>query len=300
LHLEKPYDTSLDETSFAGRLEKGILTLSRFRKIDTPLEVKNIRRWPGNLAPTRRAFLFSNALHVVVCFLILDLASLSPPPQVAQDLSPQDEFFLHLGGFVGQWVLTYVYILGFYSLGGVCLVSLGIGETGPMRPVFGSLSEAYTLRSFWGNVWQQLGRDGWASPVNLIMYRVLGVSRGSNRWFVMHTKVILVFVVSGALHVVADLTGGARWKDTRSMTFFVLQGVGIIIEDYVRWVFGDDKVVNIPRHWPRWIKILGFVWVCWWLWWTTPYWLVGLASSFDGKSLLPFSVLKPIVRKHLV
>lgn len=51
---------------------------------------------------------------------------------------------------IGFWVRLYCVIEGSNAVASAIAVSLGLSKARDWRPIFGSLSEAYTLRNFWG------------------------------------------------------------------------------------------------------------------------------------------------------
>lgn len=111
-----------------------------------------------------------------------------------------------------------------------------------------------------------------------------------------YTNIFFVFLVSGVMHVMADLFMGISMSQSTSLLFFCSMTLGIIIEDAVRaaWtrrtdshrpgrastVDGDGYAV------PCWHKLVGFIWVCSWLSLTTPVWLYSLQMSKEKSSFL--------------
>lgn len=195
-----------------------------------------------------------------------------------------------------MWSILWLIVNLTAAVASFPLVALGFSEPRDWRPVFGPFREAYTLRNYWGLFWHQLSRDFFSRPAEFVAHRVLGLSRTSGRWHVMHLKVLLTFAVSGMAHVFIDLSTGVEFGQSRSMEFFLLQACAIIFEDYVRLSLGDDKVTRPPQGWSLPVRMLGFVWVALWFTWTTPYWIELRSAVDDGIPALPFSVVSPVLR----
>lgn len=90
------------------------------------------------------------------------------------------------------------------------------------------------------------------------------------------------------------------------MTLFIMQAVGITVEDFVQWVYRtirlgqqprarDDKAdgkggVESPSAWQR---AVGYLWVAAWLTWSTPAWSYQNVRH-DAGQLFPFSVVESV------
>lgn len=79
--------------------------------------------------------------------------------------------------------------------------------------------------------------------------------RGSN--LSAYTKLYLAFTISAAIHMGGDymLFQGASWF---SLRFFMIQAVGITLEDAV---IALDKHVGVSARWPTFARRLGYLWV---------------------------------------
>ena len=94
---------------------------------------------------------------------------------------------------------------------------------------------------------------------------------------------------------------GIPWEEVGAIRFFVMHGVGIMIEDSVQWFFSrlrqsrgandDDR-----RAISWWARIVGYVWVLLWMSWTMPGWAYPNYRRSDGELLLPFSLIESVAR----
>jgi hypothetical protein len=121
--------------------------------------------------------------------------------------------------------------------------------------------------------------------------RSLNLKPGS--WASASTQLLVGFVLSGLVHCGGDAMVGVRHFG-RSMPFFLIQPVAIILEDLViRLAQG----VNFMSHSTLLARLLGFSWVVWWFSWTMPLfisWCVDLGLT--RTEVIPVSVTRMILR----
>lgn len=98
---------------------------------------------------------------------------------------------------------------------------------------------------------------------------------------------MLSFAFSGLLHHFAS--GLTPWRESRAMSYFILQGLGIMAEDGIQEVY--QRCGGKPTWWSR---TLGYIWTAVFQAYTTSWWIVqGAESSIPGvDNLVPFSVLR--------
>lgn len=96
---------------------------------------------------------------------------------------------------------------------------------------------------------------------------ILHLRRGSNAS--AYTKLYIAFAISAVTHMGGDysLFQGKKWMSWR---FFMLQAVGITIEDAV---IALDKRIGVSARWPNFARRLGYVWVISFFVSCTPEWM---------------------------
>lgn len=86
-----------------------------------------------------------------------------------------------------------------------------------------------------------------------------------------YSHVSLTFLVSGLVHHFGAFGGGTPWNDSGVAQFFLIQAVGIMIEDAVQAVYrhvtGRARTPEKPMGWKAFV---GYLWLLFWLGWTTP------------------------------
>ena len=132
----------------------------------TPREVRNVPLFSNqdpSYEPTRAVFLRNHIFLLVSCYLMLDVLSLGADPEKNQIFfaPAMIPFFTRLGqvsgeelamrifGSLGSGLGVFCSQQGVYSILALTAVGLGLSEPRYWRPLFGSVSDAYTLRRFW-------------------------------------------------------------------------------------------------------------------------------------------------------
>ncbi len=290
----------------------GLSLQSRFAGTRWP--VKNIPAFdkanPGHV-PSKARFLRAAVPKLALYVLILDLAGFLNRSSNNNVIfsAEQVPLFSRLGNVSGEdlitrtasilafWSMQYIVIEVVYGAIAIAAVVSGLSATGAWPPVFGSLSDSYSLRQFWGCFYHQLVRRGCGSIAHALTYRLLGLNHGGflGRYLFM----LLTFAVSGAFHTFSDVSQGVPLRESGAVTFFCIQTVGIMIEDGVQALCpssagktGREQRVHVLR------RLAGYLWVVAWLVWTTPGWTYPMMRRDRGDRLLPFSVLANVPGIH--
>jgi len=318
----KPRDEAakVEKTGSAWeRICFGIKSIFSFRDCGTPFEVKNVPPFIYNdpkFVPSAPAFVLRSAVTAIICYLAVDfIESQPPPPNAAQifsldkvsvlkrigEITPQ-EALTRIAISSGFWVVLSSFLMGASSLVNIVCVILGLSKVEECKSLVGPMSEAYTVRGFWGHSWHQATRKIFAKPAS---YAV-------DEWFVFqrhsppntYSKVFVTFFMSGLLHAIAEWSNGMDWEMSGSLKFFYFQAAGVVVEDFVQLIYrlitGRD-LKDPPRLWTR---MLGYVWVGFFLlFWTTPGWCYPAAvmnlGTTEGK-LIPYdlSYFRKFAKQH--
>lgn len=135
--------------------------LWNIRRVGTPWQVKNVPTSAGLQTQTRASFVLQRVAITLVAYLFVDAVVSMPPPEKAmvqadkaalfslQSLSAGDLAF-RSGTVVGYWLTTGILNLFMNNLGAITAVSLGLSSPAECPPLYGSFSDAYTIRRFWG------------------------------------------------------------------------------------------------------------------------------------------------------
>lgn len=135
---------------------------------NTPWEVANVppfSRRDAAAVPSRISFVSYSTAVSVVCILLVDAARLlNGPPEVNAVLFAEDrvkllmrlgdvtteEMVLRFMSAILYWTVAYFLIQGVYSGVAAVMVGLWLSDVQRWKPLFGRLTDAWSVRQFWG------------------------------------------------------------------------------------------------------------------------------------------------------
>ncbi|KAF5328773.1 hypothetical protein D9619_011607 [Psilocybe cf. subviscida] len=179
---------------------------------------------------------------------------------------------------------TYTLLSIIYSSASVGTVALGLYQPGDWPHIFGYFSrDGYTVRGMWGRVWHQMLRKPVTSHANALT-EILGLPKSK---FTAYFQLYVSFFISGLIHFAGDYMLHQDWAG-RAVSFFVLQAVGITLEDMVNAIAKRAGLTGSPLA-----KFMGFCWVIIWFSFSLPWWLERNfhAGSFDEGPRLPSLIM---------
>ncbi|KAF2120203.1 tat pathway signal sequence [Lophiotrema nucula] len=287
------------------RLYWGLFAATAWRAPATPWEANGTP--PFKQVPGRVKFLAGHLVRLVISLLVLDALSLAPKDsgennaakfawsQVRLFMPPEhlshDAFTLRVATVCAFWIASYFSIQAFFSSMAILGVATGVTPVRVWPPIFGSLTQGYTVRTFWGNFWHQSVRRKTSGPAYYLTYRVLRLRKGGI--IARYMYILLAFMVSSLLHLAAEeYADGIRWGESGTLRFFFMQWLGIVLEDVAQSLGRTLTGYQLNR----WTKALGFVWVAFWLFWTTPSFFYPRMARLNGSEPdpLPLSVAQPL------
>ena len=145
-------------------------------------------------------------------------------------------------------------------------VALGIDEPEDWPSLYGSISEAYSIRRFWGKFWHHLVQRSYRTYGSLLSQKILRLPPGS---FTDRTCVnFSVFLISGIVHACITAQLGftcGYWED---IAFFMTCYAALLVETGVQrfasLAFGRIR----PNGWI--CRLVGYTWVFGFLFWVLP------------------------------
>ncbi|KAF5326880.1 hypothetical protein D9619_003995 [Psilocybe cf. subviscida] len=179
---------------------------------------------------------------------------------------------------------TYALLSIIYSSASVVTVALGLYQPGDWPHIFGYFGrDGYTVRNIWGRVWHQMLRKPVTGHANALA-DFLGLRKST---FTTYFKLYVAFFVSGLIHYAGDYMLHQDWAG-QSVSFFVLQAVGITLEDALIATAKRAGFTASPLG-----KLIGFCWVFIWFSFSMPFWLERNfhAGSFDEGPSLPSLIM---------
>jgi hypothetical protein len=147
---------------------------------------------------------------------------------------------------------------------------------------------------FYRKFWHQSLRWSFTSLSNFLTRDVLKLPRPS--LLERYTNILLVFTMSGILHVFNDLSMGISLADSGAMLFFQSFALGFMLEDAVQYIWGrfgaKFNTVEENSKSPLWQRVVGFTWVMSWICATSPWY--GYPSNrlpVESRWLVPYSIV---------
>lgn len=161
---------------------------------------------------------------------------------------------------------------------------MGLCSPADCPPLYGSFSEAYTIRRFWGVSWHRMFRYFLTGHASLIVDHTLPfVSRHSA--VARYTRLRIAFLVSGLIHRHAEQLMGVPDAENGAVAFFLLHAAFIMLED----AFGPVFITLFPERTRAFFT------------WTSPIWIYsGTRLGMSSAALLPVRVVGPFVEHSLV
>jgi hypothetical protein len=141
------------------------------RLVNTIWQVKGTSEFPLRRIPSRSELLGRAWLRLITCLLIFDLVgimngkddSINKTNQELFDWSrvplftrfgliSSQEIIVRIGVSFFMWLIGYCVVQAFYSAMEIFAVGSGLTGVEGWKPLFGSLSDCWSVRQFWGSV----------------------------------------------------------------------------------------------------------------------------------------------------
>ncbi|TFK65236.1 hypothetical protein BDN72DRAFT_824770 [Pluteus cervinus] len=247
----------------------------------------------------RWRFVLDSLLRAAWFFLVVDIAqsylhtnpifSLSGP--AALSIKSQGYFWRCISILAyGAWPYGMMNLQ--YSLLSALLVALGISEPQHCPNLFGSWTDSYTIRRFWGRTWHQTTRRFMTSCGRYVT-GVLGFKPGTS--LSTYAQVYVDFIIFSIIHSLGgDVMVGLEYLGY-SVPFFMSQAIAITFEDMVIRLV-RRRSVKIP---PTVAHFVGYIWVFVWLSVSMP-WLLdwSIRAGCAQPQLLPVRPLRTYILRN--
>ncbi|PGH02645.1 hypothetical protein GX51_04528 [Blastomyces parvus] len=238
---------------------------------------------------------------------------------IANDISPA-EIGETVGILVGHLVCGYISLLLGYDLFSLVAVGLCGNKVAGWRPLFGDIRRVYSIRTFWRFFWHQLLLRSLDANASFITHSVLGLPRrparntkrvasadNSNgrastakthlRWqdkllslVASTTRLNLIFLISGVVHLASDSILGIPLRDSRCISMFLWQAWGIMFEDAVKWIY--RRVTGSKGDGPVkvWQRLVGCAWLVVFALWSGTAWGFSVLRDGDPTVVMPITI----------
>ncbi|KAI5987761.1 membrane bound O-acyl transferase family-domain-containing protein [Pisolithus marmoratus] len=254
---------------------------------------------------TRRAFVTSRLLRAFVYFLLFEAVQLyihcNPVFSSEAPLLSQGYFLGWINVMIILWRI-YVSLNWMYSLVAVVAVGTTLHEPCSWPAPFGEWKDAYTIRRFWGRTWHQFTRHTFTlfgphphkhRPWDRAASSDSSVTKAKEHepWIKSYIRLCNAFLCSAFMHTCGDVVLQFKiWENASiidsprkanhanvigfSVLFFLLQPVGVLIEDAV---MESGKRIGLRKR--GWMKVVGYLWVLVWIRYSMHSWVQGQKNA---------------------
>ena len=156
-----------DQYTLTRRIGFGLHTTIAQRNTNTRYQIKGVPPFSStspSFIPPRKSFVRKCLRDVLVCYLIIDACTFAGPPKDAGSVFAAnkvpflsritevsfEEFMVRVLSTLGLRLIVYCMLQMFYGLLAAVTVLLGIYEVRDWPPPFGAISEAWSIRRYWG------------------------------------------------------------------------------------------------------------------------------------------------------
>lgn len=204
-------------------------------------------------APSKRAF-----LSRILLPRLFNSASNNLQPLNSRDVLIR--FYLGLD----QIIPDYLLLSALHDLCAIFFVATGIDQPDEWPPFFGSITEAFTIRNYWGRFWHHLIYRSYSAHATAFSSNILHIKTGtSTSRYINNT---LTFILSGLSHVIADMVmPGPKCRKWLVLVWYGTQMVAMVVEELMQksWAKLEAKLPLGPRGRSLMVLIRRMVGYCW-------------------------------------
>ncbi|ETS78135.1 hypothetical protein PFICI_10197 [Pestalotiopsis fici W106-1] len=260
-----------------------IALLWNLRRIGTRWQAKNVP-CASDVVVSRASLVGRRLASTIIALTILDIMTSAPPPDPAM-VGLENQSLSGMGcmspaclafrviGTVSFWLSTA--LINLVMANTVTLLSVLAGWTLPTvcPPLYGDLLESYSIRNFWGITGHADLATHYMSP------------KEQHQLASRYLRLWAAFAISGLVHHSSDLAMGVASSDAGALKFFLLQPIGIMLEDGIQALARHGSI-------PKFIRLMvGYFWVLLFLSWSTPTWFYPQQRlGIRSEDLLPIHV----------
>jgi hypothetical protein len=181
------------------------------------------------------------------------------------------ELVVRAHGAVSNFVPDYLMLSAYHDFFAIVFMMLGLDQSWEWPPLFGQITEAYSMRRFWSLFWHKLIYRSFNSHAAVIS-SWLGINQRTA--FSRLLNNYLVFLLSGIMHGAVLWQFGSKCAWSASMRYWLLQPVAFALEGVVQHYWGKVRRKRLgvvkPGVLEAFERMVGYTWVVAWLVWESP------------------------------
>lgn len=168
------------------------------------------------------------------------------------------------------WIAIYEIEAAHAFLAIVFVVVLRFDAAEEWPPLFGSVTEAYSLRNFWGRFWHRIANRSYTNVGRLVSRRGFGhrPSTMSDRI----TWVFVVFLISGLAHSLVSWCSGDKRHYMLDTYFFLLNFLGGVLEVTLSKLVDMTPGSTNRAHTTPMPRMIGYCWTICFFFCVVPKW----------------------------
>lgn len=171
-----------------------------------------------------------------------------------------------------RWIWIAIYEIeaahAFLAIVFVAVLRFDTAEEWPL--LFGNVTEAYSLRTFWGRYWHRIANRSYTNLGRMASRRGFGLSSSTMSDKV--TRIFVVFLISGLAHSLVSWCGGDKRNYMLDTYFFLLNFLGGVVEVTALKLWDMTPGSTHGAHMRLMRKIFGYCWVFCFFFCVVPKW----------------------------
>jgi hypothetical protein len=198
---------------------------------------------------------------------------------ISSDYSPitTREINIRLHYVLDRIIPDYFVLSSYHDILAIVAVAIRLDDPQEWPPLFGNITEAYTIRRYWSHFWHHLIYRSFSAWSSLITTQVFQLKRKHSRYI----NNALVFILSGLMHALVEWKlAGPRCGYWSLGYWFLMQIGGVVVEEVLQnvWAAVETQILGIREGeqamWLRRVKVLiGYLWVIGWMFYSVPKFL---------------------------
>jgi hypothetical protein len=181
------------------------------------------------------------------------------------------EFLVRAYEVSNETIADYLVLSAYHDFFAIIFIAVGLDQSWEWPPLFGQITQVYSMRRFWSLFWHRLVYRSFHSHSIKI-----------SSWFGVEQRTLssrfinnfLVFFLSGLMHGLVLRQFGVECAWRGSMEHYLLQPVAFMLEGVVQHYWGRFRRNKLSRIQPSVLsaleRIVGYTWVLVWLIWEAP------------------------------
>lgn len=165
----------------------------------------------------------------------------------------------------------YLILSAYHDFFGIFFIATGLDEPWEWPPLFGPITEAYSMRRYWSIFWHRLIYKSFTAHAAALL-SFFRVRRGTMASRLMQN--FLVFFFSAGMHGLVSWRLGNRCGFGKNLVFWLLQPLAFLVEGIAvsSWKKIRTYMLLYVPQLPLSIfeRMIGYMWVVAWLFWCVP------------------------------